>query len=762
MTEYKLTEMEKAIQISLEQAVKEFDSISSSNREEILQRGYEIIQTYRFVVDENIKFDETTGEQKTEKVYKKFNKMISESNVLSGWNTYKRLADFSKLPIKNPFFHRPNKNKFVKACKELFPNVDAFNVGACLTNFRKVIENIYFNLGFEGLKPQQVCFYQFSALGGTGKSEFRDHLKEFLEKYNLPNADVYPEGRWVGSEFSSNIVGFVNEFFPLRGTDADNAIRTLNNIIDNTEYRVEYKGQDSFFNHSRITLFVNSNKIPFDSNTRRYGIVRYNEAPFASISAENKKKYFAERDWNKLFLEAFESCPFGETFEDIECKNSETLNDLIFAARDYVNNAGPSLLTEIQNMSIRQFVNNYLNWKNDFGKIDTKFLREKIWQFTESIRKAVATGEIKPSQRINGRIEYSRYNWQEISNMKTSEDDLQNNLNNIDNMFERTKAAFDNFLEPEEPTNPDPKDRQTKLSDGWLFEDYYLDEKDLNEKGEPKKKFCDRSFTNEGQKQVCVNKPLVEGNLSRCNEDVEQGNFLFEIDPPKYEESLACKLYDIPEDEYYAEELEKIYKKIKEFGAQFAKSILWVCYSGKKSIHVVLKTNCNNIKYREYIFDFLNNKYWEGKCDKQCKNAGRLARNPNAVRENGKRQTTFVINENAEALDVTQLMREYDEKEERNHKIAEELKKHLKKWEGQDKRTPLEKLKCIVTKTQKPSGLLALSILENGGCSSGENMIGAIGYLETLGKTIDPVFQELAEECRQICHNQHPSNIGKK
>lgn len=754
------TELQKAVDLSLQEAVKEVGSITENNKEEILANGYRIICSYKFKKLGQFYFDRNTGEAVEKIVH------FAELNgckYTSGYPVYKRLADFSRLPIKNPFIHKTDKNKFIKTCLKLFPNVDAYNAGHCLTNFRKIIQNIYYNLGTEGLRPQQVCFYQYSALGGTGKSLFYERLETFLKKMNLPSTRVnLTNTRWIGSEYSSNIVGIENEFFPLRGSEADIKIKTINNIVDNTEYEVEYKGMNSFMNHSRVSLFINSNRLPFDNNTRRYGIVRYNEIPYSVISKEDREKYFPERseeEWNQILLDAFESCPFDEVFEDTECKNDESLNDLIYAAKEVIGKVSDYevFASDLTNCTIRNFVTRYLATVTPNNTVTPEAVKKLCFQWRNDIRRAVAQGLINPSTRVNGNLDYSKYNFQDIANLPTPEDEIDTVLNNINSPFERTKVAFENFLDKEQNSTPDPTKPKDKLSDGWIFNDYFVT-------GEGQTGFNRPEYTNMMQKQVCINKQKAGvTEISRKNEDVECCNFLFEIDPPKYEDS-AESLYMSKED-YYKKELIRNGKEIVIPALKELKDcVIWCCLSGSKSTHVVIHTNNTNPEAYKHIWNKLNKKYFQEKCDKQCSNPGRLARNPNAIRENGKLQKALLINENATELDVSTIVNDFLVQKRLDQNIQAEKRLHMKQFTDINQKPILEQLKSIVDKTQNVSGKLAYDILSSGVATSGSNMIGAIGYMKKLTECLPDgeKFLDLLEDLKYICHSQHPSNIPGK
>ncbi|MEE1282235.1 MAG: hypothetical protein UHK60_08320, partial [Acutalibacteraceae bacterium] len=166
--------------------------------------------------------------------------------------------------------------------------------------------------------------------------------------------------------------------------------------------------------------------------------------------------------------------------------------------------------------------------------------------------------------------------------------------------------------------------------------------------------------------QVCVNKPLDGEVKNRANTRLHQQNFLFECD-------------DIPVKQQ-VEQIENAPQELKD-------SLLWTCFTGGKSIHTVVHTNLKDEEMwtergeydtglRKYIHQRLNDLYFEGHADISGQNAGRLARAPNAIRQDekhpGKKQLCLQFNMNAKALDVSTLVEDYRE-EQKLHKSLREL-----------------------------------------------------------------------------------------
>lgn len=720
------------------------------NYEKLTTLAIEELQTYYILVPLKKPYYDKDGTLVVEERIPFMYAMLSAQQRICFRNTIKRVIDFSIIPDNNPFIHNPNHNKFVKTALKLFPNIDAYQAGHVITSLRQFVQNIYFNMKLPGLKAQQKSLYLHSILGGTGKSEFMNRLKNFLTKYDINYGTTKPIGRWVGSEYSRQLVSLVDEWMPPKGQDKDITIARLNNIIDNTIYEVEYKGQDKLQVKSKSTLVFSSNFKPFDTNDRRYNVIQYNEIPYANISQEDREKYFPERteeEWNQIFLDLFESCPFDKVWKDKEVQISDSLNEVIWMAKDVI--AAESFsYCDINCCTIREFIKAY----NALKDIKTTS-REQTFIVKQAIRKAVALRKIKPTKMINGNPEYSKYNLEEIAALPTSEDDIENPLNDIENPFERTVVAFNAFLEEEKPVSPD--DNKTKtLKNGNLFVERFKSKDGIDV-------FKKCETTNKGQQQVVVNLPLPHNDgTSRKNCDVEQNCFLLEIDAQKEDKEKfeqknpGISFKGSKEEKESADNA--ILKYMRPFYNNYKDCLKWVCSSGRVSIHAVLKTNIpkNEINpgLRAYVFERLNETYFNNTLDGQCKNAGRLARNPNAVRDNGITQSALIINENCNEMDVSNWIKEYEE-------LQKIIKPTVQYNTTKFNDTSIEALERMVNATKKESGILALALARGERVASGENLIGAISYMKTLADH-NPEWTELYHRVWNEAHLQHPSNIG--
>ena len=702
-------------------------------------------------------------------------------------DTIQRIVDYSIIPKTNPFIHIENNDKFVQAALKVLPNINAYTAGKSLTNLRSFIQNIYYNLNHPGLEAQQKSLYLYSALGGTGKSEFIKRLRVFLDSKNLSYTTVKPVGRWLGSEYSKSLVGFSDEWMPPRNYDRDITISKLNNIIDNVEYEVEYKGHNRYQTKSTASLVFSSNFKPFDTNDRRYGIVEFNEIPYESISKDDKKQYFPERtqeEWNEIFNDLFESCPFNKVYEDIECKNSESLNDLIWMAREMIVHFHNSVTFSSERCTIREIVYNYYNWK-DIYRVDVKAIKEKIYSIRACVRKAVAQGLIKPVIKVNGSTDYSKYDLYQISKLETSEDKISNPLDDVENTFEKTKYAFVRFLEDKNFLDTSTKDYADAKNDTELISKTTNDFSALSLKLSNKNEFVDKftynvdkqdiiGFTkpvlkNNLQELVCVNRPLNTNSseLSRKNVAVEQDCFLLEIDAQQEDREVFELEHPDLKFKGSKEEKDSVDRAIKQymipFYREFKDNLKWICSSGRLSVHMVLKTNIPkdkiNPELRSYVFNKINETFFNNTLDTHCKNASRLARNPNAIRKDtGKKQIALLINEDCKAMDVSNWIKEYYAIKEIKDKAINAIAKlnYIN-----DSECSIQTLERIVTKTQHPSGLLALQLVKGEPVASGSNLIGAIGYMKGLEKSNSDWYLITQQVIEEAC-SQHPTNIHRK
>lgn len=216
----------------------------------------------------------------------------------------------------------------------------------------------------------------------------------------------------------------------------------------------------------------------------------------------------------------------------------------------------------------------------------------------------------------------------------TIEDEVKEAMNEWDRIIKAVEEWENNNTDPE-------KSKFLKETDETLPEGY---------------SFCNKydkeaTFENNMQEQVVINKSIT-GQPSRKGSEVEASNFLLECDDVSKEEQMQM-IENLPED--------------------FKKCILYVCDSGNKSIHTVLYTNCKSTdsRVRRSIMQHLNKHYFKNHLDMNTVNASRLARNPNAIRDNGKKQQCYYMKLNPSAFDVSFI----------EQKVLKEMADERAKWE---------------------------------------------------------------------------------
>lgn len=331
--------------------------------------------------------------------------------------------EVDKASILESIPHSENKNKFLQACKQLFPNVKADNVHICANAVAEFVQKVYFNLGEATYNPQKMMFL-YSMLGGTGKGVFMNRLVHFCETLNISvGKQANISTHWLSPEFKNNLISVIPEFFPFK-SNMNEQIININNIIDNNEYIMELKGQQPISLKSNTTLICGSNKKPFDINDRRYNVVEYNNVQLFDGATVKKYKDFLHteytpEEWDKLFYDVFTSAPFNFKFNQVKTDGCvpENFADFVEKIR-YLKESKPYFFTE--NHSIREIARE-LQINSD-GKFIQSLSKEYRKEVLKNIIGLVDTGFIEPAVKINGQLEYSKYNLNKIAELCTYSD----------------------------------------------------------------------------------------------------------------------------------------------------------------------------------------------------------------------------------------------------------------------------------------------------------------------------------------------------
>lgn len=394
----------------------------------------------------------------TKRVHRTICQMLRGS--LDPVGTLSRLIDCSSFP-KPKLKHNPDEDTFIKNAAKLFFNTDAYSVGDTLSNFRIFCQNIHKNLGTPGSEmAENKALYQYSMKGGSGKSYFGKIAVKAMKKLGFEANPVSIKGRWIGADFSRNILSFIDEFIPPKGENKDCFIEKFNPIVNNDFYEVEYKGENKYFIKSISSIILNSNYLLFDTNTRRYGIIKYNEF---DVSKGNFKFPYSEEELIQAFIDCLESVPFNKYWNNPIKTTNSSLSKLIWMARDVENQTSFSIVSK--SATIREFVNAYMSISDESGKHSRVGLTREVFDI-------ILSNDIQPVKKINGDLQYSKYDFEAISKMNTIEDAVECALDSIQDIHERTQIAFKMYLTQTDPTEP---------TDGCFFEEVFNYEETLSE-----------------------------------------------------------------------------------------------------------------------------------------------------------------------------------------------------------------------------------------------------------------------------------------
>ena len=700
---------------------------------------------------------------------------------------------FSGEETLKKFSHTPDPKKFLEATKKLFPNVRADNVHICANAFKQFIQKIYYNCGEKINNPQKMLFL-YSMLGGTGKGVFMNRLIHFCETYKIPvGKEANISSHWLSSEFSTNMISVIPEFFPYK-SNMNEQIISLNNIIDNGSYRVELKGYQPISMKSNTALVCGSNKKPYDVNDRRYNIVEYNTVQlFDEEIVEQHSDYlntsFTDEEWDQVFLDAFRYCPFDYKFKPIVPVKyvSEKYYDFIDDLR-LLRDTQPDFF--IESHTVREIAK-WLQIEAD-GKAIKALAKEYKKNVFKNILGLVNDKIIKPVKTVNGDLLYSKYDVNEIANLTISSDVIDD-CSPLKDPIVETAKAWDLLIastKPNEPTpeppkptdkpidkpNPrkivpevestkvetpvaekieafDPVAEVEKVASAYEkvygstdLDNVYTPEM-LNKFKCPVKKdtFSKPSFTIEGNEQFLVTarykSSYIKSNpteLDAKGEHMLPVFFTYEMDSTDIDTQYAIA--------------EKLCKK----------HVWTITFSGSKSLHTLVyidPTQAEAIaKDFRYYWNIAAEKLY-GKAakllDSACASVARLSRFPNGFRpDKNATQWCSFKNDNVVPIDLSKEIALHEEelrqKNLTNLLVSTLASENKNNYDDPDSELHLRK---AVAKSENPAGQIAVALLDGQDPGSGANYIGAIGYCE---RAIGP---KTAKRVRDAAHRLHPTNV---
>lgn len=180
-------------------------------------------------------------------------------------------------------------------------------------------------------------------------------------------------------------------------------------------------------------------------------------------------------------------------------------------------------------------------------------------------------------------------------------------------------------------------------------------------------------------------------------------------------------------------------------------------YSGSKSCHILIAiepTQANDIKkdfkfYWQFVANKLFGEEYSKNLDSACASVGRLTRNPGAINsKTGKLQELICINEHVVPIDLSEIIKMRNRQQRTNI-----LLKYITNNTTID--DTKQYLQNIYNKNGNEHANVALKLLNHESIPSGTNLIGCLGYLKKLGISSEDI-RTIGEEMV----SQHPSNIS--
>lgn len=546
--------------------------------------------------------------------------------------------------------------KFVESLKIFAPMVKAEDV----PNFvQSLLETVYYAQTMDKVNAPQKINVLFSPVKGGGKSTFLNEWLRTAEEAGvyagrgeLPlkmdsNADVTPWTKYALTvdqdiQYQPDMM-----FFMAAGRKEEVQITQkyakpyLADCISET-----WAATNLFLKNDRVLNVINCNSYDVESLKREFekkfekvlripaGVTLYNiwSYTISQLSQVSQIKKVFDNDFSLKELNAF---------ENERLRKYARIPDIAYLLETI--QTVKECPIDFTKVSVAQ-----LSKYTDTPTADVNRVRARL---SRILKKMYSQGLIKLVGR--GAIEYEKWDIYDLLDVK-AEDLFSSDVNEETTVFDeitKTREAYDKLIaHARDFFPPFLKGSDERLDDSWTVCNKFDKEGEYNKDGD----------------QVCVNKPLDGEVKNRTNTRLHQQNFLFECDDISVKQQV--------------EQIENAPQELKD-------SLLWTCFTGGKSIHAVVHTNLKDEEMwteggeydtglRKYIHQRLNDLYFGGHADASGQNAGRLARSPNAIRQDekhpGKKQLCLQFNMNAKALDVSSLVEDYKE-EQRLSKSLREL-----------------------------------------------------------------------------------------
>ena len=573
------------------------------------------------------------------------------AQVKSNYNQDKTKYQFERKGEMNAEVFK----KFVESLKIFAPMVKAEDV----PNFvQSLLETVYYVQTMNKVDTPQKINVLFSPVKGGGKSTFLNEWLRTAEEAGvyagrgeLPlkmdsNADVTPWTKYALTidqdiQYQPDMM-----FFMAAGRKEEVQIAQkyakpyLANCISET-----WSATNLFLKNDRVLNVINCNSYDVESLKREFenefekilripaGVNLYNiwSYTISQISQISQIKKVFDNDF---------SLKESNAFENEKLRKYARIPDIAYLLETIQAVKGcPIDFTKVSVAQLSNFT--------DTPTADVNRVRARL---SRILKKMYSQGLIKLVGR--GAIEYEKWDIYDLLEVK-AEDLFSSDVNEETTVFDeiaKTREAYDKLIaHARDFFPPFLKGSDERLDDSWTVCNKFDKEGEYNKEGD----------------QVCVNKPLDGEVKNRTNTRLHQQNFLFECDDISVKQQV--------------EQIENAPQELKD-------SLLWTCFTGGKSIHTVVHTNLKDEEMwtergeydtglRKYIHQRLNDLYFGGHADVSGQNAGRLARAPNAIRQDekhpGKKQLCLQFNMNAKALDVSTLVEDYRDEQKLSKSLRE-------------------------------------------------------------------------------------------
>lgn len=613
------------------------------------------------------------------------------------------------LPIAEP-----NPKAWLIALKRLMPvlkvTTDSHKHAANV--IQHFISNIRHQAGdttYKAYRNEQVPYLFSNATGGTGKNMFIEAVIGYCNRtFGIESTTRLVD--FGTSKFATALLAHNMEATHFKMNDV------LNNIFDNAMFTTDEKYRANIDLKSRVTSIMASNRLPTDSNTRRFGIIEYESlAPYRKWSVHQQAKYGYADNMDEYVESLFKYCPREPLFtieqKDVKNSNDELIEDVLMDKVElleaYV--GGNTKITASRLMK-------------DLG--DDKRLQyyDKL-KYAAFINNRLLDNEMTRVGTPNLCARFKKSYYQKLLILSGSSNDEYGTV-------EKTPESLvcDSILEWDKLIGPD-NDPEKGPSD--FHEDKPIDELIPNTV-ECADKFATemRPITNGTDSEFMMLAVNKEGHTGRKIEDLVPTGFSFESDSLTMEEQLTM--------------LNEVVKNPLVNDA---------CYSGNKSVHyhVLMEPTPMTADQYKYCWHELAKAIFADKydiLDKSMSNMNRLTRKPNAIRkDNGVEQSLLYYSDNRVMFDPSRYLNDY--------KTRLALKPTVE-YQHSDIVHDLEYLKDCYNKNHKETIRLALDAIEGKTIPAGSNMIGALYALKNMNVDVE-ILRQVATEFNR----QHPSNIGK-